>query len=371
VLDVQKDHEATVRPLWSPGHPQDLGRLSAVTRVRSSEVERLADAATDSRTLRVQLVDLLSRQMSVDWSVFMLTDPRTAVGVDPVANVPEDIPLPALIKSRYLSQHPRWTAQTGAVALGDDPASSLVWREWQSSYGVRDVLCAVFRDAYGTWGFLDLWSRGRYDDQDRRLLETVGPMVTSALRRLQGASLRPRTPMEVGEPVVLLLDDSLRVVGSTDAAHEWLARLLPPRPGAMPVPAVAWNVAAQLLAKEAGVDDHDPFGRVHLGGGVWIAVRAARIGSGGDIAVSLDQVSAVDRLDLVARAHGLTGRETSVLAQVCAGRSNADVGAALHLSPLTVQDHLKSIFARTSVSSRGELAALTMGVGTTAGRGEF
>jgi len=336
--------------------------LTAVTRVGPDAVERLAAVATDSRAFRVQLVDVLRGQMAVDWSVFMLTDPRTTVGVDPVAAVPDGLPLPGLIRARYLTRHPRWTTLDRAVTIGDHPASSLVWREWQSSYGVRDVLSVVFRDAHGTWGFLDLWSRARFDEEDRRLVDRVGPIITSALRRLQAANLRPRAAVETGDPVVLLLDERLAVAGSTDAAREWLSRLLPPTPGSPPVPAVAWNVAAQLLAKEAGVDDHEPFGRVHLRDGVWISVRAARIGSTGGVAVSLDQVSGADRLDLVARAHGLTGRETAVLAEVCAGRSNAEVAATLHLSPLTVQDHLKSMFARTSVHSRGELTALALGV---------
>lgn len=325
-------------------------------------MERLVSGASDARALRVRLVDLLRRDLSIDWSVFVLTDPRTAVGVDPVASVPEGIPLPALIRSKYLTRHARWTDLTAATTLGDEPEASLIWREWQATYGVADVLSAVFRDAHGTWGFLDLWSRGPFTEEDRRLVDSVTTAVTTGLRRLQALSLRPRSRPDAGEPVVVLLDDTLEVVGSTDAAQDWLGRLLPPRPGALPVPAVAWNVAAQLLAREAGIDEHEPSGRVHLGMGVWITVRAARIGLARDIAVTLDLASAADRLDLVARGHGLTGRETAVLQEVCAGRSNAEVASSLHLSPLTVQDHLKSIFARTSVRSRGELAALALGV---------
>ena len=58
---------------------------------------------------------------------------------------------------------------------------------------------------------------------------------------------------------------------------------------------------------------------------------------------------------IVALAHGLTEREHQVSELCLAGRSTKDMARSLHLSPNTVQDHLKSIFDKTGVHSRGEL----------------
>ena len=46
-----------------------------------------------------------------------------------------------------------------------------------------------------------------------------------------------------------------------------------------PVPAGAYNVGAQLLAREAGVDGNPPLARVHLGSGHWLTLRADRLDS--------------------------------------------------------------------------------------------
>jgi DNA-binding CsgD family transcriptional regulator len=43
---------------------------------------------------------------------------------------------------------------------------------------------------------------------------------------------------------------------------------------------------------------------------------------------------------------------------VAEGMSNREVAAQLFLSPRTVDFHLRNVFAKTGVSSRGELARL-------------
>ena len=59
----------------------------------------------------------------------------------------------------------------------------------------------------------------------------------------------------------------------------------------------------------------------------------------------------------IASAYGLTERERAVTRLVARGLATAEIGAELHLSPWTVQDHLKAIFAKVGVRSRGELVA--------------
>jgi DNA-binding NarL/FixJ family response regulator len=51
---------------------------------------------------------------------------------------------------------------------------------------------------------------------------------------------------------------------------------------------------------------------------------------------------------------GLTAREAEVLALIATGRTNAQIAAALVVSPSTVKTHINNIFAKTGVSDRAK-----------------
>ena len=56
--------------------------------------------------------------------------------------------------------------------------------------------------------------------------------------------------------------------------------------------------------------------------------------------------------------YGLTGRELAVLRLLAAGRTNAQIGAELYISPKTASVHVTSILRKLGVSSRVQAAAL-------------
>jgi DNA-binding CsgD family transcriptional regulator len=172
-------------------------------------------------------------------------------------------------------------------------------------------------------------------------------------------------------PVVLLLGPDLTVRAQTPQTQGYLRVLVPPEEGQSPVPAGAYNVAAQLLAAEAGVDRHLPVARVHLAGGRWLTLRAARIDGGQsgagqpgtepDLAVSIEPAAPGDRVSVFARACGLSRRETELLDYLVAGADTRDVARHMVVSEYTVQDHLKSVFAKTATRSRRMLLARALG----------
>lgn len=145
------------------------------TRTSIQRIERLCEAPLDERTLRERTLAELRRLVGCDAFVWLLTDPVTAVGVSPFADVPvrdlEGNPwtyseLPTTIRLKYLTDVNRWTGLTAAepVALlrkatGDDPARSSPWRDLLQRYGIGDVASVVLADRFGTWGFLPVADR--------------------------------------------------------------------------------------------------------------------------------------------------------------------------------------------------------------------
>jgi DNA-binding CsgD family transcriptional regulator len=337
---------------------------------------RLCRSQADARTLRLEALATIRRVVGFDAYVWLITDPETSVGSSPLADVPCLPELPQLIRLKYLTTVNRWTSlERGAVSLatatGGDLAQSLLWRELLGRYQVSDVASLVYRDQFGCWGFLDLWRTQAppFPEADVGFLSHLAGPLTAALRHSQAATFAPATAADQlpAGPVVLLLSAALEVRAQTPQTQRYLQMLVPRDDHDQPpVPAGAYNVAAQLLAAEAGVSDDPPLARVHLGGGRWLTLRAARMGTAQpaqerDVAVSIEPAAPADRVAVFARACGLTPRETELLHQLVVGASTRDLTKDLFVSEHTVQDHLKSIFAKTAVHNRRTLLARALG----------
>src|SRR3954462_9939379 len=91
----------------------------------------------------------------------------------------------------------------------------------------------------------------------------------------------------------------------------------------------------------------------------WISMHASlpEGATHGRVAIVLDRAAGPRVAALRLEAHGVTPREREIAALLAHGRSNADIATTLVLSPYTVQDHIKSLFEKTGVSSRRELVA--------------
>jgi DNA-binding CsgD family transcriptional regulator len=293
--------------------------------------------------------------------------------------------LPALIRAKYATPVNRWTvlqqqaSPAGLLneAVDGELARSRVWREVMSRYAIGDVASAVFADQFGCWGFLDLWREDwhePFNSTDAEFIASLAPPLTAALRRCQARTfIEPAAPhRHDAGPVVLTLDDGLRITSRTSASRAWLDALLPPQPDERAIPASVYNVAAQLLAAEEGIDDHPALSRTHLADGFWLTLRAARLSTGepapgvpadspATLVVTIEEASAAERLELFGRALGLTPRESELLGLLATGSDTRAMARQMSLSEHTIQDHLKSIFTKTGAHDRVTVLSRALG----------
>ena len=355
----------------------------AQARVR---IEALGAASLDDRTLRRQVLTVLRDVVVFDAYVWLLTDPVTAVGAAPLADVPCMAELPALIKAKYATSVNRWTAlqqQASPVALlrstvHGDLARSRLWRDVLSRYAIGDMASTVFADQFGCWGFLDLWrddSRESFSPADAEFIASLTASLTKALRRSQARTFTESAMPQRHQagPVVLTLDDDLGIASRTAASQAWLNVLLPPEPDERAIPASVYNVAAQLIAAEEGVDTHPASTRTHLADGFWLTLRAARLAASeqepgaaaasgaATLVVTIEEASAAERLELFSRAFGLSAREHQLLGLLATGSDTRAMARQMSLSEHTVQDHFKSIFAKTGARDRVTVLSRVLG----------
>ena len=350
-----------------------------------AHIEAIGAAPADDRALRRQVLAVLADVVVFDAYVWLLTDPVTAVGAAPLADVPCRSELPALIKAKYGTTVNRWTAlrqQPAPVgllhqAVGGDLGRSRMWRDVLSRYGVGDVASVVFADQFGCWGFLDLWRDDAREPFGNAEAEFIAGLVAPLTRALRGSQARtfiqPASPQRRQPgPVVLTLDDDLRITSRTAASQAWLDVLLPPDPDERAIPASVYNVAAQLIAAEQGVDTNPASTRTHLADGFWLTLRAARLTAGEQVpgsagsgpapmVVTIEEASAADRLEIFGRSFGLSAREYELVGLLATGSDTRGMARQMSLSEHTVQDHLKSIFAKTRASDRVTLLSRALG----------
>ena len=109
-------------------------RQVSAQRVRGAILQHCR-SGLGARTLRIAVIEELRRAVDFYGYVWVLTDPVTCVGVDPLADVPGVTDVARTIRLKYATPVNRWTTLTGVAGLGDRAPTSRLWREVQQPLG--------------------------------------------------------------------------------------------------------------------------------------------------------------------------------------------------------------------------------------------
>jgi DNA-binding CsgD family transcriptional regulator len=221
-----------------------------------------------------------------------------------------------------------------------DPASVIVSRRYQTilrPLGATDDLRAAFVSGGSCWGTLTAYrADGAFSPVHVELVEEVGGAIAEGMR-LAILRIAAQHPERLDDPPELLL------VAPGDAGDDW-----PPELG----PAI--RAVAARVAKSAGPAS----ARLRGPDGAWLVLHGSRVPGDERVAVIVERARALRLASVITRACGLSDREREVVELVARGYASKLVAAALGISAHTVDDHLKSIYAKTGTHSRGELLSL-------------
>ncbi|MFJ9692708.1 helix-turn-helix transcriptional regulator [Kitasatospora sp. NPDC101183] len=259
-------------------------------------------------------------------------------------------------------------AETLSRATRGRLRESVRFREQVAPAGFGDELRAVFDAAGGMWGcaaFLRAPDRGPYLGHQRELADAAARHLGHALRachRPTGTEPGVDPGVDPG-PAVLVLDRSNRLQALSGPAEELLARLADPTPSSLTVPTAVAMAAERARRAAHGLSTPRTPVRVWTRDERWYLLHGSALRGGGTadaVTVVASSASPAEVVPLHLAAYGLTAREQEVALLLVRGSDTRDVSRLLAMAPYTVQDHLKSVFAKTGVSSRQELIARLM-----------
>jgi len=329
----------------------------------------LAYAGVDSVELRVGALRELAGVVAMDGAFFPTADPATLLYTSAVrVDLPDGVTAEFLHnefhqsdvnKFRVMAATSRTVATLDASTQGDRTTSPRS-RKIMEPIGLGDELRVVFRTTTSTWGFACLHrSDGMpsFDASEIAFVEAVAPHLAEALRRSVMAERAAHDASEDG-PGVLTLAPDMTVLGATPAGERWLDDLAATeRPPSRPLPMAVLAVAQALDDLEAA--DRVPRLTVRAASGRWLVLHASHLatGTGSQLVVVIEPASPAELEPVIAAGYQLTPREAETLTLLLRGLPTKAIAATLRVSTHTAYDHVKAIFAKTGVGSRGQLMA--------------
>ncbi len=249
-------------------------------------------------------------------------------------------------------------------ATGGEPSRSPSWELYMKPFGAEQELLVALRTRSGdAWGMLGLYretGQPLFSLEELDFLRAVAPALAEGARR--GLLVGEATDPEGAEaPGLIVLGEGWRVESLTPGVEAWL-RELPDskweRDGTPPPAVLAVAGRALRTADRPDAPGEVAVARALSRNGRWIVLHgAAMVGRGPRrVAVIVEPAHPARIATLLMDAYGLTEREQDVTRLVLQGNATKEIAVALGVHVQTVQQHLKSIFAKTSVHSRRELA---------------
>ena len=327
--------------------------------------------------LQGRVLTLLRRLVSFDAAFFATADPETLLFTGVYVEEPLGASTPLFLANEFgasdVNKFALLATSRTLVASLDQATSGDRWasdrfRDIMRPLGLGDELRAALVVAGQCWGYLCLHRADHplgFSGPEVAVVGRVVPHIAFGLREALLINGSGKTAM-AGTPGVVLLDDDLALVASTEQAEHLMALIVEGRSTARELPFAVYSVASALRAVEGGTaaPGSVPSTLVRAATGQWLRLHASRLsGPSGErrIGVVVEPVEARVTAPLLLLAHGLSPREAQVATLVLRGAATTVIADTLHITGNTVQDHLKAVFDKVGVHSRRDLVGHILG----------
>ncbi|WP_181139169.1 helix-turn-helix transcriptional regulator [Streptomyces sp. Ru72] len=328
----------------------------------SARIRELAGSELDLTQVRNGLDRLLRRTIGYDLAAISTVDPSTLLwtscfvsGVDTEGSTErESVIFEGEFRGTDVNSYARLANAPVPVAglhaaTGGDITVAERYEPLLSRFGICDEVRVMLRSRTGCWGSLTLYRTRPSPPFSAADLDLLAGIVTPVADLLRLTLLRAALAAPGGlsaPPGLLLVQPTGETVTVTDDARLWL-NTLDDRD----------RLPSAVRAVAAAVRTGDGLARAALPGrdGRWVMLHGSAAGE--QIAVIVEGARPAVISEVITQAYGLTPREREITELVAQGRSTRQMATRLSISPFTVQDHLKAVYMKTGVNSRGELVA--------------
>ena len=328
------------------------------------DVAALAASGLGVSDLHAAAIELMGHDVKAELTCWAAIDPENLV-ISTMTSGETRIPHeyePLLAEAEYSPQEPHTFASMARrreayrrlsdLPLQDHDRSARFRNVWRP-LGMQQELRVLFTSDGACWGAAGLVRAGKdFTDREVEFFTAVAPALAAATRLAVRAEISGRT--QAIRPAVVVLDSHGNLRSATPEAQRWRERLDEIAP-------YRFTVVMRIMSGGArGAASGGFRARIRDARGQWVLLQASPLVGGdddGEVAVSIEPVAGEQLVGMLLAAYDLSPREKDVCRQVIAGYPTADIASHLFVTANTVQDHLKSVFAKTGVRSRGELVA--------------
>ena len=338
--------------MWEEGADRARGDIAA-----------LAAEGFGVSELHAAAIGVINARVSTDLTCWATIDPETLV-ISTMTNGETRIPQeyePRLAEAEYSADEPHrfatlahrkeTMARLSDLSERDRNRSARFNNVWRP-LGVDQELRLMFLADGACWGAAGMVRAGHdFTDRETEFLTAVAPAIAAATRLAVRSEASVQTAG--GHPAIVVLGPQGEFRAITPVALDWRDRLDEIAPG-------RFGLMMQVMASGARTAVSGSFSaKLRDAHGQWAILKSSALIGGNEdqIAVIIEHATGDHLLGLLLAAYGLSSRERDICCQVIAGRSTADIAGNLFISSNTVQDHLKSVFSKVGVRSRGELVA--------------